>query len=93
MLFTDGSADPESKVGYGAYVLISDLKVDPETVKSAVKIKRFENTSSTRLEIETVLWALHELRPDKITLYSDSRNLIDLPDRRDRLEKKNFCSN
>jgi ribonuclease HI len=57
-------------------------------------LKRFENTSSTKLEIQTVLWALSEVGEieGKITLYTDSQNIIGLPGRRERLEKSDFYS-
>lgn len=93
LLFTDGSADPESGIGFGAFLLTDRIDADPAALKEAVQIRRFEHTSSTRLELETVIGALRKIQPDKIVIYSDSQNLINLPDRRARLELKNFCSN
>jgi len=92
-LFTDASVDPESGIGFGAFLLIDRIAADPAALQEAVQIRRFEHTSSTRLELETVIGALREIRPDKITIYSDSQNLINLPNRRARLERANFCSN
>ena len=63
-------------------------------LESKVKLKRFENTSSTKLEIQTVLWALSEVSEfeGKIILYTDSQNITGLPGRRERLEKNDFFS-
>jgi ribonuclease HI len=55
-LFTDGSADTINKVGVGAYLLLSSLIDSPK--QEVVKTKKFKNTSSTKLEIETLIWAL-----------------------------------
>lgn len=90
-LFTDGSVHPQSKVGYGAY-LIAEADADPAGLKDKIQVRRFENTSSTRLELETLIWALQQLRPDEIEIYSDSQNIIGLPGRRIRLEQRQYCS-
>jgi len=92
MLFTDGSAHPASRIGYGAYLAISDLNADFQTLESRVQLKRFEETTSTRLEIETLIWALRATRPRTVTLYTDSQNIIGLPDRRERMEKQGYRS-
>ena len=92
MLFTDGSAHPTSGIGYGAYLAISDLNVDFATVETGVQLKRFEETSSTQLEIETLLWALRATQPRTVTLYTDSQNIIGLPERRERMEKQGYRS-
>lgn len=91
-LFTDGSVHPPSKIGYGACLIVPAPDSDPAGLKDAVQLKRFENTSSARLEIETLLWALQELKPGKITIYSDSQTIIELPDRRSRIEANQYCS-
>ncbi|MEE9368113.1 MAG: RNase H family protein [Pontiella sp.] len=92
LLFTDGSAHPTSRIGYGAYLAIPDLNVDFEMVETRVQLKRFENTSSTRLEIETLIWALQETQPQTVIVYTDSQNIIGLPDRRERMEKHGYRS-
>jgi len=59
---------------------------------------RFEQTSSTKLELQTLLWALGETitlaNGDDMTLtvYTDSQNIIGLPRRRARLEQNNSYS-
>ena len=93
-LFTDGSVDPKSKVGYGAYLAVENIQQSPEDLNSKIRSKTFKATSSTRLELETLLWALEELSPSNvpITLYTDSQNIVRLPGRRERLETSDFHS-
>lgn len=91
-LFTDGSVDTKLKIGYGAFLLIEEENLVISELKEMVQVKRFENTSSTRLELQTLLWALGEL-PNKsspITIFTDSQNIIGLLGRRTRLEKNDF---
>ena len=57
-----------------------------------VHVKRFENTSSSQLEIETLIWALHALQPEAVTVYTDSQNIIGLPARRGRFEERNYLT-
>ncbi|WP_372807926.1 ribonuclease HI [Pontiella sp.] len=92
LLFTDGSAHPASRIGFGAYLAIPDLTADFQAMKPRVQVKRFEETSSTRLEIETLLWALRATQPRCVTVYTDSQNIIGLPDRREKIEKQGYCS-
>ena len=92
-LFTDGSVHPQSKVGYGAYLLLSgELKYN-KTI-DRLKTKRFENTSSTKLEVQTLLWALKGLciKNNKLIVYTDCQNIIGLKDRRKRFEENNYMS-
>lgn len=81
-----------SKIGYGAYLAIPDLHVDLKTLESRVQLKRFEETSSTRLEVETLIWALRETQPETVTVYTDSQTIIGLPERRMKLEKLRYRS-
>jgi len=92
-LFTDGSVNTKSKIGYGAYLVISENKLLSDSVNSGVKVKKFEETDSTKLELQTLLWALSEIETDdNIIVFSDSQNVIGLPKRRNRLEQNNFSS-
>ncbi len=97
-VFTDGSVNTKLKVGYGAYLVVSDLNVSIDSLKDTVKVKRFVQTSSTKLELQTLLWALSETvalanRSDMaLTVYTDSQNIISLPERRARLEQRNYFS-
>lgn len=94
MLFTDGSVDNGSKIGYGAYLLVIDDGFSLEFCKTEVKVKKFEDTSSTKLELQTLLWALDEVKPlgRPVTVYTDSQNIVGLDGRRKRLEENEYYS-
>ena len=93
-LFTDGSVNPQSGVGFGAYLLLENIKFFYPELEKKVKIKKFDDTSSTKLELETLLWALDELNliEFKVMVYTDCQNIIGLQDRRDRFEKNNYIT-
>ncbi len=97
-IFTDGSVNTHLKVGYGAFLVVSDLSASIDSLKDTVKLKRFEQTSSTKLELQTLLWALDEMivwtngSSFTLTIYTDSQNIIGLPGRRVRLEQSNYFS-
>jgi len=61
-------------------------------LRDLIKIKRFENTSSTVLELQTLLWALLEISESKIVSYTDSQNILSLLARKERLIKNGFVS-
>jgi ribonuclease HI len=94
LLFIDGSVDVQSKTGFGACLVVSDPIPSSETLKKQVKVKRFEQTSSTKLELQTLLWALNEIPVDgsRVIIYTDSQNIINLNRRRERLEKNDYYS-
>ncbi len=94
ILFTDGSVHAQSKVGYGAYLLLSPTELSSAELKFRVKLQRFEQTSSTKLELQTLLWALNEIQVSgcRLTVYTDSQNLVGLPARRERLEQTDYRS-
>jgi len=93
-LFTDGSADPKLNIGYGAYLVVSESAHSSDYLGASVKVKRFEQTSSTKLELQTLLWALGEVCPlgCRVVVYTDSQNIIGLQGRRDRLEQNEYRS-
>lgn len=94
MLFTDGSVDTQTGIGYGAYLLVAGTGLSAEELKQQVKVKRFENTTPAKLELQALLWAMDEAQPfqKKIFIYSDSQTIYGLMDRRERLEKNDFRS-
>ena len=94
LLFTDGSVNVQTNIGFGACLAISDFVQSLDSLKKLVRIKRFEDTSSTKLELETLLWALNEIQSFecKVVIYTDSQNIIGLPGRRKRLEQNNYSS-
>ena len=94
MLLTDGSVNTQSKVGYGAYLAVSERGLSLDSLRECVKVKRFEHTSSTKLELQTLLWALKDIQTleSKVTVYTDSQNVMDLPGRRERFEQNSYRS-
>lgn len=93
-LFVDGSVDPLAKVGYGAYLMVAEPWPAVELLPSLVNIKKFASTSSTRLELQTLLWALAEIPVpvDRVKVYTDSQNIVGLPGRRERLSQADYFS-
>lgn len=93
-LFTDSSVNPQEKIGFGAYLILEEENIFFEEMKKNIKIKKFEDTSSTKLELQTFLWALDEINDKNIIIevYTDCQNIIGLQDRREKLEKNNFHS-
>jgi ribonuclease HI len=94
LLFTDGSVNTKSNIGFGAYLIVTDQNLSIDALKSHVKVKRFENTSSTKLELQTLLWALGDVFSIeyKIKIYTDSQNIISLSGRRERFEKNDYIT-
>ncbi len=95
ILLTDGSVNAQSHIGYGAYLAVSERGVPLDSVRARVKVRRFEHTSSTKLELQTLLWALSDIQVlgSRVTVYTDSQNIMGLQGRRDRLEKNKRLNN
>ncbi|PUA29479.1 MAG: ribonuclease H [Cellvibrio sp. 79] len=98
LIFTDGSVDTKTRTGFGAYLAINDMTLPIADLTAKVKLKQFKNTSSTKLELQTLLWALDDVvlltieKPMSVTVYSDSQNIIGLPARRSGLEQREYCA-
>jgi len=94
MLFTDGSVNTHSNIGYGAYLAVSERGLSLDSLRLRVKVRRFEHTSSTKLELQTLLWALGDIQAlrSRVIVYTDSQNIIGLQGRRDRLEQNDYRS-
>ena len=95
-LFTDGSVNPQKKIGIGAYLLLYDNISHYSTLsKDDVITKRFDNTSSSKLELESMLWALNKIikTNSKVIVFTDCQNIIGLKDRRERFEQNNYITN
>lgn len=92
-LFCDASVNPQKKIGFGAYFTFEECD-DYESVKSKIKLKKFIETSSTKLEVETLLWAFEDefLKDKEITVYTDCQNVLGLESRREKLEKTNYLT-
>ena len=95
ILLTDGSVNAQSHIGYGAYLAVSERGVPLDSVRARVEVRRFEHTSSTKLELQTLLWALSDIQVlgSRVTVYTDSQNIMGLQGRRDRLEKNKRLNN
>ena len=70
-LFTDASVNPQRKCGVGAFLAVpaSFLEVPPDSIDRAeiaerLVVRRVEDTSSTKLEVQTVVWALEEYKKE-----------------------------
>jgi ribonuclease HI len=94
MLLTDGSVNTQSNIGYGAYLAVSEFGLSLDSLRGGVKVRRFEHTSSTKLEVQTLLWALRDIQAlgGKVIVYTDSQNIMGLPGRRERFEQNNYRS-
>ena len=94
ILLTDGSVNTKSNFGYGAYLVVSERGLSLDSLRTQVKVRRFEHTSSTKLELQTLLWALNDIKApgSKVIVYTDSQNIMGLQGRRDRLEQNDFIS-
>jgi ribonuclease HI len=91
-IFIDGSVNTKTKVGYGASLFLNELE-NMSVYKDDVRIERFENTSSTKLELQNLLLILKdyiELKNYNIIVYTDSQNILSLLDRRQKIENKLF---
>jgi ribonuclease HI len=94
ILLTDGSVNAQSKIGCGAYLAVSERGLSLDSLRTCVKVRRFEHTSSTKLELQTLLWALSDIQAlgRRVIVYTDSQNIMGLQGRRDRFEQNNYRS-
>lgn len=98
LIFTDASVDTKTCTGFGAYLVVEDMTLPDADLTEKVKLKKFENTSSTKLELQTLLWALDDVlllsteKSMSVTVYSDSQNIVGLPARRSGLEQREYYS-
>ena len=86
------------EIGYGAYFSVADVELSAESLIDRVQVKRFEQTNSTKLELQTMLWALKDVidsappRDMTIMAYTDSQNIVTLPARQAKLEQNAYIS-
>ena len=94
ILFIDGSVNTQSHIGYGAYLALSESGHSLDSLETRVKLRRFEHTSSTKLELQTLLWALSDIQAlvSRIIVYTDSQNIMGLNGRRDWFEQNDYRS-
>ncbi len=103
-IFTDGSVNPQTKVGAGACLITNSLTTPLATLSTHLCTTCFTDTSSTQLELLTLLWAFELVTqhhpmlsdnkriPHRYTFYTDSQNIVGLRQRRQVLEKKQFLN-
>jgi ribonuclease HI len=101
-LFTDVSVNPELRLGVGVYLVIpasflevSSCVIDRAEISDRIKVRRFEDTSSTKLELQTVLWAMQEQQKalkGKLRIYTDAQCVSGLLKRRPGLLAADFLS-
>ena len=94
LLLTDGSVNTQSKIGYGAYLAVSERGLSLDSLRTGVNVRRFEHTSSTKLELQTLLWALSDIQAlaSRVIVYTDSQNIMGLKGRRDWFEQNDYRS-
>lgn len=86
-IFCDGSVNPQSKIGFGSFFIY-----DENLENQNIFVKKFENTSSTKLELEVLLWAIEDLEDLKITVYTDCQNILQLEKRKEKLFENDFLT-
>ncbi len=101
-LFTDVSVNPVLRLGTGACLALPASFLDrvlseigKSEITARITVKRFENTSSTQLELKTFLWALGEQRKlskGRLSLYTDSQCISGLLKRKSGLLARDFLS-
>lgn len=103
LLFTDSSVNPQTKVGFGACLIIDESEFSTlslNEIQKKLTLKKFEGTSSTKLELQTLLWALSEIKKNykeseiinSLILHTDSQCIERLLQRRKKLETNQFVS-
>ena len=87
-VFVDGSVNPKNKIGFGAYIFCTNFK---GCENSTIFTHRFVNTSSTKLELETLIWALKQIDiKEKLYVYTDCQNIFSLLNREDKLKNNDY---
>ncbi len=92
LLFTDGSVNTKLRIGFGAYLAVLEDYELKTSLTDHIRIKQFVNTSSTKLELQTLLWALSEVSVPEVVLYTDSQNIVGLNQRRKRMEENEYAA-
>lgn len=93
-LFTDASVNPQMGLGYGAYLFFAEYEINAPYPEERIKTRKFRNTTSSRLELQILVWALGNMKfkNRKIIIYTDSQNIISLLDRKEKLIKSNYMN-
>lgn len=110
-IFIDSSYDPSGRFGIGGFLCIpncpdeireSKKVLDGLYFPDAMKTRIVKNTTNTRLELQTLLWALELFKLDNenmpfgemgsITIYTDCCAAVHLLRRRKKLNSTNYLS-
>ncbi len=105
-LFTDVSLNPQQRSGIGGYLLLplsflenAPHAIDQGELAARLKLKMFTETTSTKLEVQTVLWAVENSREElkgsafgELMIFTDSQCVVGLLDRRAGLIAANFVA-
>lgn len=94
-LFTDGSSDPRTKIGYGAALVVEEVVTSSQhELAECIQTRRFAPATSSALELECLLWALEELvdKGQRVVVCTDSQLLVGLESRRETLEGNSYLS-
>ena len=70
-IYTDGACSPNPGNGGWGYVVVIDSKIVSEA------FGREKNTTNNRMELMAVIKALEWVKAKRITVYSDSRYIVD----------------
>ncbi|OGU61247.1 MAG: hypothetical protein A2X64_06715 [Ignavibacteria bacterium GWF2_33_9] len=103
-IFTDASVHPQSKIGVGGYILLENelsylinIPTQTDDLKNNVQLLFFENTSSTKAEIQTILSILEQISNSdfanlKINVCTDSQGITSLINRKSKLLENDYKS-
>jgi len=106
-LFSDCSLNTISKKGVGAFLVVDsfsenvcfDFASEKNNLQNKIYYREFCETSSTKLELQTLLWALEFVREgnvfegnQELCVVSDSQCIAGLLGRRKRLELEKFST-
>src|SRR5687767_3458675 len=94
-VYCDGSFRPQLKIGVGAvlHLLEGDWEKSRDGAGLAIRTKVMPSTSIARIELMTALWALSDPGlPQGVQLFTDSKMIEGLPERRAKLEGNRYQS-
>jgi|SRR5579872_5446026 len=79
-IFVDISANPQSQVAVGCYLILENLNIDPTTIKPLIQSINLTSTTSTMAELELIdrILSVLVLQSTQIFLYTDCNNFYNL---------------
>jgi ribonuclease HI len=94
-IFSDISFDPKSRVGVAGLLLVEDSQLNEFNEHLNVLMAWYQSTTCTQLEINSVIAAMEIIATKQlgsVPIYTDCKSVIDLPGRRERLERASYIS-